>query len=978
MKSRVLRYELENGEWQLKGRYDLGFNDRKDTGQPYIRANSSGGVDFGYGYDKDWSVDLAKPDEFVWMNGALCSPHAPCFVPEVNQRIDGSYVDGTQGTPEFAFEEVLPPAATQPYPSSGDPYPPIGPLQSWMIDTDTNIDASGGPAMDSLIRNNATMIGDIEIYEPCEAKEAPSAEQPPLVEGPPPPLVEETPEIVEPPVIEPPVEEGPDLEKTKTGPAQCIEGDICTFTITVANNGPGEWSGPLWELDTLPPGATLFDYRPQPDWLCNQVGGEVICNFGWATLAPGDSVTLTMDVFIPAGTAGQILENCVDDIWLPSGDPNDPAVIQAIEQALAGYGYVVGPIDGVLDIVTMNAISILQADNGLPVTGIPDQALVALLFPGTAALQGDNNPANDGDCHQVEILPAPPPPAPPVPPPPAPVAPPAPDLQVQKLQTTGQCRPGGLCTFRLIFINRGPGEWTGVPEVIDTLPPGARLVNPPAGCAQAGDTVVCRYPQTVTLPPNNPGFVTITVRMPVKVPPGAQNCIDLSPTVALNDPNAGNNRQCIPIRVVPPVPDIQILKIQTTDECTPGESCTFDLWFVNRGPGSWTGVPQLSDDLPPNTKFKSASAPWRCRQSGSNVTCSHDKVTLPPGRAIKVSVTVGLPSDLAPDARNCVRNEGDGDARHDPVPANNEQCITIATAAPPQPTEAPHPEEPTPAQPTAPQAPPPAKPSETRVEKTQLGPCRPAHSCLFELKFMNKGPGTWIGKARVADLLPDAQTKLGTWSPPTWQCDQNGTAISCEHSGATVAPGEYLSVTMTLQLPEHLQPGAQNCAVVERPEIGTIDPHILGDRHCVTIDMVTPGFTPHPPAVVQPCPEGTVRRDGLCAMVTQTCPEGYVLKGDGCYSTTLTCPKGYVLKGKTCYSTTRTCPKGYVLKGKTCYSTRRTCPKGYVLRGTRCYPPANRRVCPWGTVRMGNVCIRIPSSPGIRIPSPGHGHGHME
>ena len=977
--SRVLRYELESGNWQLKGRYDLGFYDRKDKGQPYIRANSSGGVDFGYGYQQDWTVDLAKPDAFVWMNGALCSPHAPCFVPDVNKRIDGSHVDGTQGTPEFAFDEVLPPTAMKPYPSSGDPYPPIGPTQSWMIDTDNNIDASGAPAMDSLIPNHATMIGDIEIYQLCEAEGPPVVEEPPLVEDQP-PLVDEPPVIVDPPVVAPPIDEGPDLEKMKTGPAQCTEGDICTFTITISNNGPGEWSGPLWERDTLPPGATLFDYRPQPDWICNQVGSEVICNFGWVTLAPGDSVTLEMDVFIPFGTAGQIVENCVEDIWLPSWDPTDPAVIQAIEQALAGFGYIVGPIDGFLDIVTMNAISILQVDNGLPVTGIPDQAVIDLLFSGSAGLPGDYNPANDGDCHQVEIVPAPPPPAPATPA--APAAPPAPDMQVRKLQTTGQCRPGGLCTFRLIFINRGPGEWTGIPEMIDTLPPGATLVNPPVGCRQLSNIVACRYPQTVILPPNSPASVTITVRMPANIQPGAQNCVDLSPLLMPGDPNPGNNRQCIPIRVAPPpVPDIQIHKSQTPDQCTPGESCTFDLWFINRGPGKWTGAPQLSDDLPPNTKFKSASATWKCQQSGRNVTCTHDKVTLPPGRAIKVSVTVDLPRDLAPDAKNCVRGEGDGDASHDLVPANNERCITIVTAPPPQPTEPAHAEEPTPAEPTEPQAPPPAEPSETRVEKTQLGPCKPGRSCLFELKFLNKGPGTWTGNAKLADLLPDAQTKLGTWSPPTWQCDQTRTAISCEHSGATVAPGEYLSVTMTLQLPEHLQPGAQNCAVVERPEIGTIDPNIIGDRHCVTIDMVTPGFAPHPPAVVHPttpCPEGTVRQEGQCVTITQTCPEGYVLKGDRCYSTTLTCPKGYVLKGKTCYSTKLSCPKGYVLKGKRCYSTKRSCPKGYVLRGNRCYPPATQRACPWGTVRMGNVCVRIPSSPGIRIPSPGHGHGHRD
>jgi hypothetical protein len=416
------------------------------------------------------------------------------------------------------------------------------------------------------------------------------------------------------------------------------------------------------------------------------------------------------------------------------------------------------------------------------------------------------------------------------------------------------------------------------------------------------------------------------------------------------------------------VPDIRILKIQTDDHCTPGASCTFDLWFINRGPGNFTGAPQLSDDLPANAKFKSASAPWKCQQSGSNVTCAHDKVTLPPGRGIKVSVTVDLPADLPPKSRNCVRNVGDGDARHDPVPANNERCITIITEAPPPPPPPPHPEEPTAPPPTEPEALPPAEPSKTRIEKSQLGPCKPGHSCLFELKFINDGPGTWRGNAKLADLLPDAGIDLGTWSPSNWQCAKAGTAVSCEHSGAAVAPGEHLSLTITLRLPENFQAGAQNCAVVEQPGI---DPNIIGDRHCVTIDVVTPGFGPRPPAIVTPCPEGAVRQDGQC--VTRTCPEGYVLKGDMCYGTTLTCPKGYVLKGNKCYSTRLTCPRGYVLRGNRCYSTRPSCPAGYVLRGNRCYPIVIQRVCPPGTFRVGNACIRIHIPP---PPSGGHGGGH--
>ena len=799
--SRVIRYERDaSGVWQVAGRYDVGFYDRKSGKPPFLRANSCGGVDFGYGYKQDWSADFEKPDQFVWMNGdALCSPKGPCFVPELGKRADGSQVHGTQGTPEFGFSELLPPAATQPYPPSGDPYPPTGPTQSFMIDTDNNVDTSGAAAMDSLTENNATMIGDIEIFQPCDAEQPP-----PVVEEP--PVVEDPPGVEEPPVIdEPPIDEqGPDLEKTKEGPAQCIEGDICTFTITITNNGPGTWTGPLWELDTLPPGAILLNYRPQPDWLCNQVGGtqDVTCNRDWVTLAAGDSVTLEMDVLIPAGTAGQIVENCVEDIWLPSNDPNDPAVIQALEQALAGSGYVVGAIDGVLDIVTMNAISQFQFDNGLPQTGLPDATLIDILFPAGAGLPGDYNPSNDGDCHSVEIVP-----------PPVPATPPLPDLQTYKLQTTGQCRPGGLCTFRLVYINNGPGEWTGDLVLVDTLPAGSTLVSPATSCTQAGNSVTCRYPRLITLPPNVPGWVTITARMPGNLQPGAQNCVDLAPITTANDPNAANNRHCIPIRVAqPPVPDIQAHKEQIPASCRPGGTCKFDLWFINRGPGNWTKRIRLADRLPKGVKFLSASAPWSCSQSGIYLTCRRSPVLIKPGRAVRATVTVQLPQNLEKDSENCVRiYRAPGSAR-DPVPQNDQHCIPIKTAQPV---------------------------TDISVEKRQVGACVPGGICSFKIKFINNGPGTWSGRPRIKDVLPGSGISVSSWSPSSWSLKENSTF---DHGEVTIPAGGHVELAVGLNIPEEAwsDKELENCAIIDPEEMGTADSNRGNNRHCIPIDIIKP------------------------------------------------------------------------------------------------------------------------------------------
>ena len=385
-----------------QGRYDVGHYDRKDDGQPFLRANASGGVDFGYGYGVEWHIDPKRPDESVWMTGGtLCTPTGPCFSPDINRAEDGSYVGGVQGIPRAALDEIAPEQSAAPYPNAGAPYPATGPLQSYIFDTDKNLDANDTVIVAELTRNDASKIGDISIYEICAKDDAPELvdEQPELVDQPP--------DIAEPPiVVAPPADDIPDLEIVKTGPVECIAGDICTFTITVTNRGPGVWSGPVQLFDTLPPGALLVNFNP-PDWMCTQAGGAVNCTSAWVVLNPGDVLTLTIDVLIPFGIAGPV-DNCVQIAWLPGRDPLDPAVILAIEQALNAAGYPVGIIDGVLDVVTQNAIRQFQADVGLPITGFPDQAVIDLLFGGSAGMPGDGNPANDLSCATVNIPALPP------------------------------------------------------------------------------------------------------------------------------------------------------------------------------------------------------------------------------------------------------------------------------------------------------------------------------------------------------------------------------------------------------------------------------------------------------------------------------------------------------------------------------------------------------------------------------------------
>ena len=205
--ARALRYELDaNGVWRPIGRYDVGYYDRKNEGQPFLRANCSGGIAFAPGYTPQYVVDLAKPDQFVWMTGDyLCSPEGPCHLfgtpatseagngvqsvtAQTEQTGDDSHVHGIQGQPEGVFEELMPAPALQPYPNNGAPaYPATGPDQAYLIDTDINIDQAGNLIEAELTRNDATKIGDIAIYEMCAPRRQTAYLTPPTVGFVPPP-----------------------------------------------------------------------------------------------------------------------------------------------------------------------------------------------------------------------------------------------------------------------------------------------------------------------------------------------------------------------------------------------------------------------------------------------------------------------------------------------------------------------------------------------------------------------------------------------------------------------------------------------------------------------------------------------------------------------------------------------------------------------------------------------------------------------
>jgi hypothetical protein len=195
--SRALRYELhQDGVWRPIGRYEVGFYDRANEGDPRMRANSAGGISFGPAFSNRWVAEQGRPDNYVWITGDdLCSPNGPCNLPASGAQASGddSEVHGLQGLREDFFAEVAPAAAYGIAPEqqgSTGPTAAVGPDEAYLIDVDINMTPAGAPIPEELLRNDSGLVGDVFVFQRY-AEQQPVGVVYPL--PPPPPLM-----IVEP------------------------------------------------------------------------------------------------------------------------------------------------------------------------------------------------------------------------------------------------------------------------------------------------------------------------------------------------------------------------------------------------------------------------------------------------------------------------------------------------------------------------------------------------------------------------------------------------------------------------------------------------------------------------------------------------------------------------------------------------------------------------------------------------------------
>jgi uncharacterized repeat protein (TIGR01451 family) len=776
--ARVLRYVLAvEGVWQPAGRYDVGFYDRERLGQPYLRANAAGGVDFGFGYSEEGKIDQSVPSEFVWMTGdALCSAEAPCFDIASGQRSEHADVHGIQGLPIDKIDAVAPAEALKPYPAQDEPYPPQGPANAFMIDADGEI-----------ARNDATKIGDVEVYQfypavvvatggaawgvPDDSSQASWWPGPAAGAG---GVGQAT--------------QGLDLAVQKAIPAQCQPGALCDFVIVVTNTGTLPFTAPIKIVDELANGWSLTGFGPAgSQWKCLQTGTQLACTHPAPELLPGQSGAVTVSLMVPAAQVPGQWENCAVLDFGAGGDSNPAndqgcATLEFGPGMPSGGGFVEGPAD--------------QRD--LAISKVADSAECLAGEPCSFTISVSNlgQVKYDGVFRFVDIMPA--------------------------GWSFGGADQGWWCILTAGGGTRfscwrdlalDPGQTQNL--TVTLVSAAGTQPGPAENCSEidwsqtekdsnsSNDracTKVNVTPSAAAAAPGQPTGFGI-VQGPQGV--GYELAIDKGA------PQAG-------LAAAPGAGAIHV--------CAPQQPCPFSVTITNMGVEKFDGPVRFKDAAPPGWSFADISSGWSCAPASSrNFSCAGN-LSLDPGQSVSLQLslnpTAGVPLQPVQE-QNCVEIDWSA-GKKDSNSGNDRACVPVIFAA----SASALPDARVPIQVEGP---------DISIRKQGSKFCMPGEECQFIIVIEGSQDTPFTEPFEVGDVPPKGWSFAGGSNLGLWSCktDKGGYATACTYDiaknpampAAGLTSADHVGFGIHFYVPSNYPLGmVKNCVIVtfQPPETGEI------------------------------------------------------------------------------------------------------------------------------------------------------------
>ncbi|BCU78627.1 hypothetical protein llg_33420 [Luteolibacter sp. LG18] len=350
------------------------------------------------------------------------------------------------------------------------------------------------------------------------------------------------------------------------------------------------------------------------------------------------------------------------------------------------------------------------------------------------------------------------------------------DLSVTMTDSPDPVTAGQNITYTVNYSNAGPSDAAGV-SVSDTLPAGTTFVSSsaPGGWSTSAPAVGSSGTVTFTSPSvANGGSGSFTIVAKVASSVTAGTVISNTATIAATttDPSGGNN-SATATTTVNRSSDLAITMSDSPDPVNATQNVTYTIDLTNNGPSDASSV-SISDTLPLNTTFSSASAPagWSTSApavgAAGTVTFTKSSFAAAATGQFTIVATVDL---LAPNNSTLTNTATVTATESDPNSSNNSATTTTLVKSG----------------------------ADLAISGSASSPAIAGTDVTYTFTATNNGPLD-ADNAVVTDVLPVGTTFVSAVAPSGWTLSSapavgtNGTVTFTKASFANAATADFTVV----------------------------------------------------------------------------------------------------------------------------------------------------------------------------------------
>ena len=383
------------------------------------------------------------------------------------------------------------------------------------------------------------------------------------------------------------------------------------------------------------------------------------------------------------------------------------------------------------------------------------------------------------------------------------------DLGLTKTGTPDPAIGGGPVTCTLSTRNTGPNDG-GAMVITDNLPPSVGFVS----ASGSGSGRVCGRAGGAADPANSTNTAAVASDTP--------------------DPNTTNNSGAATVLVRPDRADLRLAKVKSPNPGVLGADIVSVITLTNGGPRAAAGPLRMVEAFNGEAFVSASGSGWVCVPSGAVVVCDHPNpaglavnAALPVLRITTQATSAGLVSNQACTGSSLPAAAGAASARPpaECVPDPGNDCVTAnATSTTIRPDLAISKTTTTPSGGDKI-----VSVSEAAVTYTLVvGHVSPGADGATGARFTDAVPGLIVGRTTFAPFVSVVSAGNAVFA-----CSASAAgSVTCTQSAGTLAPGETVTVPITVNRP--LQDGAfTNTAVVSNSREG--DPNSANNSASDTV-----------------------------------------------------------------------------------------------------------------------------------------------